>query len=293
MQNNKKPWFILISGPNGAGKTTFYNRIATQSLFFKQAFFANQDIEFAELINKPENAHLIDQTTKKFYIAEMEQDGNSGQNGLSQLAEYERELELLELKFKYESGKIVLNKIYDAFSNGDNLIFETTGAGRTALSLINKAKNLYGYNVCSLHPYVLDPAVSIYRVSERVKQGGHDVPPDVIIRRYKGGLNNLPEVLSSVNIGCVMDNSDTAPYKPIFMVHNGFVINFAECPDYLKSTHDIIMSKFPEKNLTRTEIKNFGQEQREIFKVIQTSKFTNYKSYIKYYFNKVTKQFSK
>lgn len=54
-----KPWLIIISGPNGAGKTTFHDRILEQNPFFKNALFANSDIEFSKLVLLPENQSFI------------------------------------------------------------------------------------------------------------------------------------------------------------------------------------------------------------------------------------------
>lgn len=56
---DNKPWLIIISGPNGAGKTTFHDRILEQNPFFKNALFANSDIEFSKLFSLPENQQIV------------------------------------------------------------------------------------------------------------------------------------------------------------------------------------------------------------------------------------------
>ena len=58
METNK-PYLLLVSGPNGAGKTTFYNTVIKQNRFFKDTDFINQDIEFADIVAKPENAQKL------------------------------------------------------------------------------------------------------------------------------------------------------------------------------------------------------------------------------------------
>ena len=57
--NDYTHWLIIISGPNGAGKTTFHDRILEQNPFFKNAMFANSDIEFTKLIELPENQKIV------------------------------------------------------------------------------------------------------------------------------------------------------------------------------------------------------------------------------------------
>lgn len=35
------------------------------------------------------------------------------------------------------------------------------------------------------------PETAIKRVAQRVREGGHNIPQDVIVRRYHAGINNL------------------------------------------------------------------------------------------------------
>ncbi len=50
------------------------------------------------------------------------------------------------------------------------------------------------------------------RVAERVQQGGHDIPEDVIRRRFNAGLRNLERVYkAAVDTWAIYDNSGEAP----------------------------------------------------------------------------------
>lgn len=49
--------------------------------------------------------------------------------------------------------------------------------------------------------------MAIERVALRVSKGGHNIPPDVIERRYKSGIKNLIEFIKIVDIWTVYDNS--------------------------------------------------------------------------------------
>ena len=47
------------------------------------------------------------------------------------------------------------------------------------------------------------------RVAERVAHGGHNIPQDVIIRRYSAGISNLFNLfMNEVDSWMIYDNSD-------------------------------------------------------------------------------------
>ena len=49
------------------------------------------------------------------------------------------------------------------------------------------------------------------RVAERVAHGGHNIPQDVIIRRYSAGISNLFNLfMTEVDSWMIYDNSDNA-----------------------------------------------------------------------------------
>ncbi len=54
--------------------------------------------------------------------------------------------------------------------------------------------------------------MAINRVAIRVSEGGHNIPNDVIARRYKRGIENLFKIyLPLCNDWAVFDNSDEIP----------------------------------------------------------------------------------
>ena len=50
-----------------------------------------------------------------------------------------------------------------------------------------------GYKVNLIYVGVSDPAISMARVSERVRRGGHDVDDRAVARRYAASLAQLPK----------------------------------------------------------------------------------------------------
>ncbi len=55
---------------------------------------------------------------------------------------------------------------------------------------MERAKQL-GYQVTCLFFWLDSEELAISRVATRVKEGGHNIPEEVIRRRYKGGLRNF------------------------------------------------------------------------------------------------------
>lgn len=54
------------------------------------------------------------------------------------------------------------------------------------------------------------PELAMKRVAERVSKGGHDIPEEIIRRRYTAGINNLFKLfLPVVDYWAIFDNSAT------------------------------------------------------------------------------------
>lgn len=88
------------------------------------------------------------------------------------------------------AGRIMLELIGDAVRRGDTFAFETTLAGRNYARAI-PGWRAAGYSV-KLHFLSLPSAeVAIARVAQRVRQGGHGIPEDVIRRRFDAGRKNF------------------------------------------------------------------------------------------------------
>jgi predicted ABC-type ATPase len=68
--------------------------------------------------------------------------------------------------------------------------FESTLSTKSYTKTIQKAKE-NGYLITMLFFWLDSTELAIERVKIRVQEGGHDIPKDVIIRRYKSGLRNL------------------------------------------------------------------------------------------------------
>jgi len=90
----------------------------------------------------------------------------------------------------FKAGRLMLEEIDDCIEREQSFAFETTLAGLTYASRIRNWQEL-GYHVSLFFLLLPSAEVAIARVSERVQQGGHDIPEAVIRRRFDAGMRNF------------------------------------------------------------------------------------------------------
>lgn len=89
-----------------------------------------------------------------------------------------------------EAGKLMLKRIDTLMHQHKSFAIETTLATRSYSRLIHQAKE-QGYIVTLLFFWLPSPEMAEMRVASRVASGGHNIPKNVIYRRYWLGLQNL------------------------------------------------------------------------------------------------------
>lgn len=108
----------------------------------------------------------------------------------------------------------MLQRIDDLLRSNETFSIETTLATRSYVNLVKGAQEK-GYRVCLLFFWLSSPELAMKRVAERVSKGGHDIPQDIIKRRYTAGINNLFKLfMPIVDYWAIFDNSET-PRKKI------------------------------------------------------------------------------
>lgn len=108
-----------------------------------------------------------------------------------------------------KAGKLMLSRIKELLDKNETFAFETTLASKSFAGFIKKAKNK-NYEVILLFLSLNSEELAIKRVETRVKEGGHNIPTNVIIRRYKGGILNLFNIyIPIVTKWILIDNSGT------------------------------------------------------------------------------------
>jgi predicted ABC-type ATPase len=114
-------------------------------------------------------------------------------------------------KVAFEAGRIMLERIETLLKSNENFAFETTLATKIYKSKLENAI-LNGYNIKLLFFWLPSVEMAINRVAIRVSEGGHNIPTDVIERRYSRGIENLFKIyLPLCDEWAVFDNSDELP----------------------------------------------------------------------------------
>ncbi|HEY6136773.1 MAG TPA: AAA family ATPase [Thermoanaerobaculia bacterium] len=91
------------------------------------------------------------------------------------------------------AGRLLLDEIDRYVAAGRSFSFETTLSGHAYLRRIDEWRES-GYVVKLIFLSLKTPEEAIARVARRVEQGGHSIPPDVVRRRFVGGLRNFLEL---------------------------------------------------------------------------------------------------
>lgn len=109
------------------------------------------------------------------------------------------------------AGRLMLEEIDRLVAEGRSFAFETTLAGRGYLRRIDQWRR-DGYLVTLLFLSLPSSELAIERVGQRAAQGGHDIPEEVIRRRFDAGLENLRSVYGvRVDDWVLFDNSGLIP----------------------------------------------------------------------------------
>jgi predicted ABC-type ATPase len=106
------------------------------------------------------------------------------------------------------AGRLMIERIQALVKSGESFAFETTCAGRVYLPWLRDCQ-ARGWRVLLLFLWLPTPEAALERVARRVRAGGHSIPRDVVIRRWKTGLENMRNLYLPLSDGAqIHDNSD-------------------------------------------------------------------------------------
>ncbi len=109
------------------------------------------------------------------------------------------------------AGRMMLAEIDRHARQGASFAFETTLSGHTYLKRITEWRAT-GFVVKLIFLWLASPEEASGRVAMRVRQGGHDVAPDVVRRRFISGLRSFHEHYKRrVDYWQLFDNSGLSP----------------------------------------------------------------------------------
>jgi predicted ABC-type ATPase len=110
-----------------------------------------------------------------------------------------------------KAGRLMLEELAACAARGDSFSFETTLSGLGYLRQI-RTWRAAGYHVSLFFLSLPTAEMAIARVAERVKQGGHSIPVDVIRRRFEAGRRNFEQhYRTAVDAWALYDNAGEEP----------------------------------------------------------------------------------
>lgn len=113
-----------------------------------------------------------------------------------------------------QAGRLMLERIKTLVQSELDFAFETTLSTRSYKNFVLDAQK-NGFSVTLLFFWLSSQNLAIKRVETRVKEGGHNIPENVIRRRYENGLKNFFTIFKElVDDWMFIDNSGE-PYQII------------------------------------------------------------------------------
>jgi predicted ABC-type ATPase len=109
------------------------------------------------------------------------------------------------------AGRVFLAELERLACERTSFAFETTLSGLTYASRLRKWK-ANGFRVEIAYLKISSPKLALKRIRVRVRQGGHDVPKDDVVRRFSRSWDNFVQVYRPfADVWSVYDNSGETP----------------------------------------------------------------------------------
>ena len=112
------------------------------------------------------------------------------------------------------ASRLMLMKIHYLLARNEDFCIETTLATRSLLQIIKQAKE-QGYSATILYFWLNSPELAIARVRDRVQAGGHNIPEEVVRRRYLMGLKYLFENYIPICDQWILADNSKSPFTVV------------------------------------------------------------------------------
>ncbi len=112
------------------------------------------------------------------------------------------------------AGRLMVEEIRRRVRAGRSFAFETTLSGIRYARLIPRWRAL-GYHVKLIYLSLSSADLAVARVAARVSQGGHDVPEEVIRRRFDRGLRDFEHAYKPLVDSWVLYDNSGPTLRPL------------------------------------------------------------------------------
>ena len=131
----------------------------------------------------------------------------------------------------YEAAQIAEAQRRERIAGGESFISETVFSHPSKVQLVSDAVDA-GYLVY-LHVVIVPVELTVQRVLERVRRGGHEVPEQKIRQRYERLWGHLSAAIRIADVTEVLDNSSArVPFRPCALFEHGVLIGTPGWPTW-------------------------------------------------------------
>ena len=208
---NDMPRIRMFAGPNGSGKSTFKSLIRHELLgiYINPDEIEKEICDFGFVDLESYQVTTTKQEVINFFLhssllkkAELLDDAhylrfNDGKLSFHDVG--------INTYFASVAADFIRNKLIEI---SKSFTFETVMSFPDKIDLLQKAQNK-GYRTYLYYVATEDPFINVSRVHYRVRMGGHSVPEDKIVSRYKRSLELLPQAVRFTNRAYIFDNSSS------------------------------------------------------------------------------------
>lgn len=138
----------------------------------------------------------------------------------------------------YVAARLAAQQRDEFIRQRKSFVCETVFSHPSKLELIKRARQA-GFYVELSHVHVHSPDISVHRVGQRVREGGHDVPEPKIRERHARNQKIIREAARMADITQVFDNSVYGqPHRWIMTLEqNKAVRAVLDLPDWARSLY--------------------------------------------------------
>lgn len=134
------------------------------------------------------------------------------------------------------AGFQAVREIRDYLNRGETITQETTLSSHQIKKTILKAKEK-GYRIIMYYIGLNTKYESIYRIANRVRKGGHDIPPDDVIRRFENRFASLERIVPLCDKVIFYDNENG--FVKVAEITDGvFEFSNGYRPDWIKEYYE-------------------------------------------------------
>lgn len=124
----------------------------------------------------------------------------------------------------YHAAKLAEHLRLQLLRQGRSFCFETVFSHPSKIDFVAQAKTL-GYEIILVFIHLGDLALNQARIAQRVREGGHNVPPDKVISRIPRTLKLIKKTLPLCDHVYILDNSRADnPFQQLAVIRDGQII---------------------------------------------------------------------